>query len=397
MSEIILLIGTAVVSTIIATIIIKSFSWWKKKAIQLWYFITRQKSRIPRETIRVVKHRRENRWNLGKINGKPAMQINGNLYVTNIFNNNIRILSAEIITPRKAKKNCVRNNVLTRHYQNNIYGSYELVPNITTELSIDFWIQPPIIKENKDLKLTIVLVDQFDNRHKIKNLLFESNVKKRLSAINNKIPDLPKETIYKIKNDIEKEVASVLKTEAVRYKECGRKVGGLGSVRLKDSNGSGIGVEWRKADSPINNSIEMIPQKNYIISENAQALMNLYNKLEKIEDRTIFVNSLLSRLSRDKEYASVGYLIFLVLFRIGKLEMAFDIAKEKLYKDQFYGFSDFLRILDGLLRFEHASFPVELLEKIEVFVDGLDEHLFRIPERLSAIRAFRLNNPVVNK
>ena len=368
--------------------------WGRKKILRVWRFITRQKSRIPRETIRVVKHSRENWWNLGSINGRPAMRINGHLYVTNIFNNNIRILSAEIITPRKAKKNCVRNNVLTRHYQNNIYGSYELVPNITTELSIDFWIQPPIIKENKDLKLTIVLVDQFDNRHKIKNLLFESNVKKRLSAINNKIPDLPKEAIYKIKNDIEKEVASVLKTEVVRYNECGRKVGGLGSVRLKDSDGSGIGTEWRKADSPTNDSIEMSPQKNYIISENAQALINLYNKLEKTNDKTIFVNSLLSRLSRDKEYASVGYLIFLVFFRIGKLEMAFDIAKERLYKDQSYGFSDSLRILDGLLRFEHASFSVELLEKIEVFVDGLDEHLFRIPERLSAIRAFRLNNPL---
>ena len=396
MSETILSIGIAVVSIIIATIIIKSFSWWKKKAMQLWYFITRQKSRIPRETIRVVKHSRENRWNLGKINRQPAMQINGHLYVTNIYNNNVRILSVQIINPRKARKNCVRNNVLTRHYKNDIYGSYELLPNITSELSIDFWIQPPIINEDKDLKLTIALVDQFGNKHKIKNLLFESNVKKRLSAINNKTPDLPKEAIYKIKNDIEKEVASVLKTEVVRYNEYGRKVGGLGSVRLKNSNGSGIGTEWRKADSPTNNSIEMSPQKNYIISENAQALINLYNKLEKTNDKTIFVNFLLSRLSRDKEYASVGYLILLVLFRIGKLEMAFNIAKEKLYKDQSYGFSDSLRILDGLLRFEHISFSVELLEKIEIFIDSLDEYLFRIPERLSAIRAFRLNNPIIN-
>ncbi len=319
------------------------------------------------------------------------MQINGHLYVTNIFRNNVRILSAEIISPRKARKNCVRNHVLTRHYQNNIYGSYELVPDITTELSIDFWIQPPIIKENEDLKLTIALVDQFNNRHKIRNMLFESNVKKRLLAKKNKKPDLPKEAIYSIKNEIEKEVASVLKTEIERYKECGRRVGGLGSVRLKNSNSPGIGTEWRKADSPTNNSIETNPKKDYIFSENAQALVKLFKSLKKEKNQEIFIKSLLDRLSREKEYASVGYLIFLVLFRINKLEMAFDVAEEKLYKDSGYGFSDALRLLDGLLRFEHSEFSKDLLEKIELFIDGLDEHVFRIPERLSAIRAYRLN------
>jgi len=235
-----ILIIAAIVT--ILTGVFAGLDWGRKKVLRLWRFVVRQKSRVPRETIRVVKHRRENWWNLGKINGQPAMQVNGHLYVTNIFNNAVRILSVEIINPRKARKNCVRNDVLTRHYKNNIYGSYELVPNITTELSIDFWIQPPIIKENKDLKLTIVLIDQFSNRHKIKSILFESIFKRRLAEVDNKPPDLPKEAIYSIKNEIEKEVASVLKTEVERYKECGRRVGGLGSVRLKDSDSPGIGT-----------------------------------------------------------------------------------------------------------------------------------------------------------
>ncbi|MDP3043049.1 MAG: hypothetical protein Q8N21_01470 [bacterium] len=370
--------------------------WGRKKVIRLWHFFTRHKPYVPRETIRVVRHRRGNWWNLGKMNKKPAMQINGHLYATNISDNNVRVLSVEIINPKKARKNCVRNDVLTRHSRNNIYGSYELIPNLTSEISIDFWIQPLIISEEKDLKLTIVLTDQFGNRHKVKGLLFESNNKKRLPAINDKAIEATKEAIYKIKNEIEKEVVSILKVEVERYKECGRRVGGLGSVHLKGSDSPGIGTEWRKADSPINQSIEMNPQKEYIISDNAQALMNLYNKLGNANDKSIFINSLLNRLSKDKEYAPVGYLIFLAMFRINKLEMTFDIAKEKLYKDSSYGFSDSLRLLDGLLRFEHSAFSKELLEKIEIFVDGLDEHSFRISERLSAIRAFRLNNPTTN-
>jgi len=354
--------------------------WGRKKVIQFWHFITRRKLQVPCETIRVVKHIRENWWNLGKMNGQPAMQINGHLYVTNISSNNVRILSVEILRPRKARKNCLRKDVLTKHFENNIYGSYELKPNLTSEIAIDFWIQPPIIDEEKDLKLTIILTDQFGNKHKVKGLLFESRGKRKLLTAVKKELEAPVEAIYKIKNEIEKEVASVLKIEVERYKECGRRVGGLGSVRLKDSDRPGIGTEWRKADSPINQSIEMVPQNEYIISDNVRALINLYENLENSDDKSTFINSLLNRLSKDKEYASVGYLIFLVLFRIGKLELSFDIARAKLYKDSEFGFSDALRLLDGLLRFEHPEFSKELLEKIEVFIDGLDEHAFRIPE-----------------
>ena len=63
-----------------------------------------------------------------------------------------------------------------------------------------------------------------------------------------------------------------------------------------------------------------------------------------------------------------------------------------MHKDSAHGFSDYVRLLDGLLRYEHPKFTEEDLNKVEEFIDGLDEYVFHIPERLYAIRAYRLLN-----
>ena len=66
------------------------------------------------------------------------------------------------------------------------------------------------------------------------------------------------------------------------------------------------------------------------------------------------------------------------------------VAKRDLQNDSDHGFSDFLIMLDGLLRFDHPSFTEKDLDEIERFLEGLEEYTFRIPERLVAIRAARL-------
>lgn len=79
-----------------------------------------------------------------------------------------------------------------------------------------------------------------------------------------------------------------------------------------------------------------------------------------------------------------------VLFQIGHLPEVLAQAKYELQGDTAYGFSDFVRLLDALLRFKHPAFRAEALDEIERFTEGLSEHLFRIHERLAAIRATRL-------
>ena len=73
-------------------------------------------------------------------------------------------------------------------------------------------------------------------------------------------------------------------------------------------------------------------------------------------------------------------------------------AKTELKGDSGYGFSDLLRLLDGLLKYEYQGFDSAALDLIEQFIDGLgDEHIFRIPERIRAIRAFLLSQKVNSK
>lgn len=79
-----------------------------------------------------------------------------------------------------------------------------------------------------------------------------------------------------------------------------------------------------------------------------------------------------------------------MLFRIGRLPDALQTAKRDLQGDGALGFSDLLRLLDGLLRFEHPAFTPDLLDEVERFVEGIQEHTFNIRERIAAIRAFRL-------
>jgi hypothetical protein len=378
------LIQVAAALVVIAGAVFAFIKWGRTFLKKIWHLFTRRRATTPRETIRAVPYKRENWWGMGSVKKQPAMQISGHLYATNITNELVRLLATRIIRPRKAR---VEGMIITRHPEDNVYGSYPILPKGTTEISLDYWVCPPILKEGENLKLTIGITDQFGNEHKVKNLVFVGHKKNK--------PDYSKpkgEVIYKIDDPIEKEVVAVLKAEVIRYSECGRGVGGLGSVQTKYGTNTwhGTGTEWRKVDSPDNQSVVPDPENALIKSDNATALINLYERLTNKDDKIKFVASLTSRLSRVTEYAPIGYFILLVLFRTGYISKVFDPARNNLYKDTAYGFSDLLRLLDGLLRFEHPKFTPEQLDEIEKFLDGVDEHPFRIHERIAAIRAYRL-------
>jgi hypothetical protein len=152
----------------------------------------------------------------------------------------------------------------------------------------------------------------------------------------------------------------------------------------------GVGTEWREADSPRNQAILPDGEVASIVSDNGDTLLKVYRDLPDDEARERYVAALLSRLSRESEYAPVAYLILLTLFRVRRLPDALITAKRELMNDRAYGFSDFVRLLDGLLRTDHKSFEPKWLDEIERFLEGIDEHTFHIGERVAAIRAYRL-------
>lgn len=361
--------------------ILAALKWGKRAIAGVWRFIRRYKPKVPRETVRILPQVRGCRWNMGSIRGKPAMHVNGRWYVTNITGDQVFILSARLVRPP------IEGDVLTRHPERNIFGHYPILPGATVEVSSDFCIIQPLRKVGEDFKAKVILTDQYGNKHKIKNVIFKGPRPKEQEK-----RYLAQEAIHSITDTIEKGVVAVLKAEVNRYKECGRKVGGLGSIQtiIKEHTYKGMGTEWREADSPKNQSIVDKVDEVGISSDNAKALLNLYKGTTSGDEKSRFFDALLKRLSKDKEYAPVGYLILYVLFDIGKLTQALQKAKQDLQGDDEYGFSNFLMLLDGLLRFRHPAFTYEMLDNVERFVEDLKEHTFRIKERLAAIRVFRL-------
>ena len=377
------LIGAIAAIVTILGGIFAAVKWGKSFLLKLLHFVTRFKPKVPRETIRVLPQIQGCWWGNGSVSGKPAMQVVGKWHVTNITGDNVLLLGVKTLKPR------TEGHVFTRHPRENIYGSYPILPGETTEVSSDFWIVPPMRKEGEDLKTTVVLIDQYGNEHKIKNVVFKGPKPKEPRK-----EEPPSEPLYAITDSLEKEIVAVLKAETNRYKECGRRVGGLGSLQttINGKAYSGVGTEWREADSPKNQTITEAEDSVEISSDNAQALLNLYGTLETDDEKERYFHALLSRLDKGTEYAPIGYLILFVCFSLNKVEEVLEAAISSLQGDKSYGFSDLLRLLDALLKFRHSSFTPGNLDSIERSMSAVKEHKFRIEERLVAIRAYRLSH-----
>jgi len=354
--------------------------WGRNRWKKLRHFLTRYRPKVPRETLRVIPQYHHIWWSLGSSKGEPAMQLVCDWYITNVSDVDVLICEVSLRKPETT------GNMFVRHPERDIYGRYPIPPGSTTEARADFWVQPPICKENEPLVADIDFLDQFGNSHRVRKVKFQPRPKKKKEPMT---PEM--EIVSDISNSVEREVVGVLQAEINRYTDCGRKVGGMGSVQTSYQGRSycGVGADWRKADSPELQAIIPDPENANIESDNASVLIKFYNSL-KNQQQNDFVESLLKRVSRETPYASVGYFILFVLYRIGHLNRALETAKKELQGDSAYGFSDFLRLLDGLLKYEYPKFSIEMLNDIEQSLKGIKEYTFRISERLLAVRAFLL-------
>ena len=354
--------------------IVKRFIYWA---------VEKAKPSVPTQTLRVVPNTHERWWHMGKSHDKPAMQIVTSLHVTNITDKPVQIVST-IIKPTNTT-----GFVMVRHPKDDIYGDYPILPDSTSMAHVHFWIQPPIKRSAENFKGTVILIDQYGNKHKIKNIVFQSDPKEHGRA---EEPSIPGESVYSLNDPIEREIVSILKNEVNRYKDCGRRVGGLGSVHtiLEGKTYRGVPPDVRKVDSHEQQEILEDLSKVVFKSDNIQAILKIFGRSESTEEKEHYAGILLSRLAKDTEYAPIGYFIWLVLFKVGFHSRVLRVAKERLLGDSKYGFSDMLRLIDGWLRFAHSDFSDQDLDDIELFLDGVNEHTFRIKERINAIRSYRI-------
>lgn len=122
----------------------------------------------PRKTMIILeKHPHFNWWHMGTTNKKPAMQIACRFKVTNIAKD-LAILPSRAVLKRSKTFGVVS----IEDRESGFWGSYLIPCNSIGEISIDFWVEKPFCKESEDFKSDIVIFDQFNNKHIIKNVIF---------------------------------------------------------------------------------------------------------------------------------------------------------------------------------------------------------------------------------
>ncbi len=335
--------------------------------------ITRFKPTVPRETIRAVPSR-DIWWHMGSQDGQPAMQIATRWLVTNIADRPTIVANATMS----------RGWFRREHEARNILRETVAV-GTTVEVMIDFWVRPPFRKKGESFNTRLTLVDHLGNPHKTQRLTIPSHWRPKREE-----PKPTEEVIHAISDPLVKQVVAILKDEVNRYRECGRPVGGLGSVQVTYENRTlkGIGYQGREANSPRRQWIVPDPETASIHSDNLDALITIFEKQDEA-GKQIIIEALLQRIKLGSEYTSIGYFFLLSLFRMGQLPAAIRTIKDRLIDDKKFGFDDAVRMLSGLLQYEYPSFDDPTLDEVERFMDGLDGFVHHLKERCIAARAVR--------
>ncbi len=335
----------------------------------------------PRQTVKLVPESEEGCvWCQAMVDGRPAMHVVCRCQATNIIDNPIYLLKAYIGKPY------VEGDIVVKHYESDIYGTYPIFPHSTGQVAIHFFIQPLKCDAGKDYKAAVTVIDMYGNEHHTGKLNFRALTPESKMAVSEE-----GESISDIQNPVEKKVAEVLKMEKCRYENCGKKEGGLGSVitKYKDRIKIGVGSDLRTLCVPEDQSIVDDPENARVESDNVDLLLDYYRNLEGHEYKEVFKDALLRRMNKNSEYKAVAYFMVLVLIKIDRLSAALQVAKRDLLGDSEYGFNNILMLLDGMLKYNHNDFTNDQLDEIEIYIEDLEEHTFRISERLEVIRKLR--------
>lgn len=352
--------------------------WFLRKAEK------RLRSRPPRDTMRVVPKSGYLRWSVGTVAGREANHVAGTWLVTNPMTDT---KSPLVVAGVRLKLRWYQRFRLDRELSQLDSPLDLAVPwGGTDELHASFWLVPRAAKPSRDLRATLILTDQFENRRRIKVRFLAPRPPRPT-------PEREREQLSAISDPVEKAVASVLQAELGRYRTNGRREGGLGSTVASYNNQelTGFGGDSRRVGSPINQAIVPDPDRGGIESDNLDALLALHEGLTTDEEHDAFRSALFSRVDRDSIYAPIGYLPMLVAFELGFLPRFFEVARANLMGDDDNGFSNCLMLLDTFLRVKHSAFTEDQLDSIENVIHGTSEHPFAIPERIAAIRAGRLH------
>lgn len=149
------------------------FGWFGKAASWIATLFKRERPAglidIPPRTMILQPVARQNAlwWHMGSMGGNPAMQIVGDLNITNISRHDVVVMGAKLRKPRAI------GHAFVRAQGANVYGSNHPVPvGGISDLRFDFFVQPPVRDKGQVFKADVAILDQFGNEHWLKGLEF---------------------------------------------------------------------------------------------------------------------------------------------------------------------------------------------------------------------------------
>lgn len=123
---------------------------------------------IPEETIRVVQNKQHSRWSFGTSGDDPIMFVNFHGTITEISNHQIKVAAVELPSGEQAVSVLICNSHDARRPQ-------ILRPREVAELAVTMMASVVTgLGTHDTLRTSLILVDQFGNRHEVPHCEFRS-------------------------------------------------------------------------------------------------------------------------------------------------------------------------------------------------------------------------------
>lgn len=350
-----------------------------------------------RKTFHLTPIAQQCHWTVAKQpDGSMVTQIVANFAVKNQSASPVGLVGARVIKP-KLRGEVIHGDITVRQQRGRMYGTahvsdHRIAPGTTLPGQALMMIRgEPRGSSERDLNVTFGITDEDGNEQRV---TVRCRGLKRVEPFD---AAAPVEALHGIADPIEKDVAAVLQAEITRYEKNGRSRGGFGSFHMTHDGRSDLqvpGDSWVMGTAR-NQEIAEGAEQAVIQSDGLEALLAIHARLQTADELERYANALLSRLQEDRGYVRVAYLIVIALWKIGLLSEALNAAMFGLPENdqRDFGMSNVLLLLNAMLRFQHFQFSDEALDAIERFVQGGGEHAFRIPQKIAAIRAYRVLKP----
>jgi len=179
--------------------------------------------------------------------------------------------------------------------------------------------------------------------------------------------------------ELHKKINIVLDEEVRSYSANGRIRGSLGSmnVTLQSVPNNGWTNEGQIPQLLFDKSDPTV-----ISSPNATTLIKFYSSLDP-DSKSNFRSYLMTHIRKDSPYASIGYLIFFVLYRIGETIDALKQARRGLLGDTVHGYSNVLGVFSMIISREYLEIDSKTYEDIKLVLQGDSEYKFWLEQKIN--------------